>query len=112
MKFDNFPHNFKERFTMLSIYPLTKRRVLVIYSSSLVIYSSSLVIYSSSLVIYSSSLVIYSSSLVIYNVLAGEVVSLWVGHSLSGTITSTVYTHYSAEFQMREAEKVLYPLPV
>ena len=43
---------------------------------------------------------------------AGEVVSLWVGHSLSGTITSTVYTHYSAEFQMREAEKVLYPLPV
>ena len=40
---------------------------------------------------------------------AGEVVSLWVGHSLSGTITSTVYTHYSAEFQMREAEKVLYP---
>ena len=43
---------------------------------------------------------------------ASEVVSLWVGHSLSGTITSTVYTHYSADFQMREAEKVLYPLPV
>ena len=56
-------------------------------------------------------IVIYSN-LVIYNVLAGEVVSLWVGHSLSGTITSTVYTHYSAEFQMREAEKVLYTLPV
>ena len=63
---------------MLSIYPLTKRRMLVIYSNH-----------------------------------AGEVVSLWVGHSLSGgTITSTVYNHYSAEFQMREAKKVLYSLPV
>ena len=63
---------------MLSIYPLTKRRVLVIYSNH-----------------------------------AEKADSLWVGHSLSGgTISSTVYTHYSAEFQMREAEKVLYPLPV
>ena len=30
------------------------------------------------------------------------------GHSLSGTITTTVYTHYSEEFQLREAEKVDY----
>ena len=41
---------------------------------------------------------------------AGEVVSIWVGHSLTGTITSTVYTHYSEEFQLREAEKVNYAL--
>ena len=41
---------------------------------------------------------------------AGEVVSIWVGHSLMGTITSTVYTHYSEEFQLREAEKVNYAL--
>ena len=39
---------------------------------------------------------------------ASEVVSIWAGHSLSGTITSTVYTHYSEEFQMKEAEKVVY----
>lgn len=39
---------------------------------------------------------------------AGEVVSIWTGHSLSGTITSTVYTHYSEEFQLKEAEKVVY----
>mgnify|MGYP001864238926 FL=1 len=39
---------------------------------------------------------------------ASEVVSIWAGHSLSGTITSTVYTHYSEEFQLKEAEKVLY----
>ena len=38
----------------------------------------------------------------------GEVVSIWAGHSLSGTITSTVYTHYSEEFQLKEAEKVVY----
>ena len=37
-----------------------------------------------------------------------EVVSIWAGHSLSGTITSTVYTHYSDEFQLKEAEKVNY----
>lgn len=37
-----------------------------------------------------------------------EVVSIWAGHSLSGTITSTVYTHYSDEFQLKEAEKVDY----
>ena len=37
-----------------------------------------------------------------------EVVSIWAGHSLSGTITSTVYTHYSKEFQLKEAEKVVY----
>ena len=39
---------------------------------------------------------------------ASEVVSIWAGHSLSGTITSTVYTHYSEEFQLKEAEKVAY----
>ena len=39
---------------------------------------------------------------------SGEVVSIWAGHSLSGTITTTVYTHYSEEFQLREAEKVDY----
>ena len=37
-----------------------------------------------------------------------EVVSIWAGHSLSGTITSTVYTHYSEEFQLQEARKVIY----
>ncbi len=37
-----------------------------------------------------------------------EVVSIWAGHSLSGTITTTVYTHYSEEFQLHEAEKVDY----
>lgn len=35
-----------------------------------------------------------------------EVVSIWAGHSLSGTIITTVYTHYSEEFQLKEAEKV------
>lgn len=39
---------------------------------------------------------------------ASEVVSIWAGHSLSGTITSTVYTHYSDKFQLKEAEKVIY----
>ena len=39
---------------------------------------------------------------------ASEVVSVCAGHSLSGTITSTVYTHYSEEFQLKEAEKVVY----
>lgn len=39
---------------------------------------------------------------------ASEVVSIWAGHSLSGTITSTVYTHYSEEFQLKEAQKVVY----
>ena len=37
-----------------------------------------------------------------------EVVSIWAGHSLTGTITSTVYTHFSEEFQLKEAEKVVY----
>ncbi len=39
---------------------------------------------------------------------SSEVVSIWAGHSLTGTITTTVYTHYSEEFQLREAEKVNY----
>lgn len=38
----------------------------------------------------------------------GEVVSIWAGHSLTGTITTTVYTHYSDEFILKEAEKVDY----
>jgi len=37
-----------------------------------------------------------------------DVVSIWAGHSLSGTITTTVYTHYSDEFYLKEAEKVDY----
>ena len=37
-----------------------------------------------------------------------EVVSIWAGHSLSSTITSTVYTHYSEKFQLQEARKVIY----
>ena len=39
-----------------------------------------------------------------------EVVSIWAGHTLSGTITTTVYTHYSDEFMLREADKVRYEL--
>lgn len=39
---------------------------------------------------------------------SSEVVSIWAGHSLSGTITTTVYTHYSDEFYLKEAEKVDY----
>lgn len=39
---------------------------------------------------------------------SAELVSIWAGHSLSGTITTTVYTHYSEEFQLKEAEKVDY----
>ena len=38
----------------------------------------------------------------------GELVSIWAGHSLTGTVTTTVYTHYSEDFQLREAEKVDY----
>lgn len=37
-----------------------------------------------------------------------EVVSIWAGHALSGTVTVTVYTHYSKEFMLSEAEKVRY----
>lgn len=37
-----------------------------------------------------------------------KVVSIWAGHSLSGTITSTVYAHFSEEFQLQEIEKVVY----
>ena len=39
---------------------------------------------------------------------SSEVVSIWAGHSLTGTITTTVYTHYSDEFYLKEAEKVDY----
>ncbi len=39
---------------------------------------------------------------------SGEVVSIWAGHSLTGTITTTVYTHYSDEFYLKEAQKVDY----
>ena len=38
----------------------------------------------------------------------GELASIWAGHSLTGTITTTVYTHYSEDFQLKEAEKVDY----
>ena len=39
-----------------------------------------------------------------------EVVSIWAGHTLNGTVTTTVYTHYSEEFMLKEAEKVNYTL--
>ena len=38
----------------------------------------------------------------------GELASIWAGHSLTGTITTTVYSHYSEDFQLKEAEKVDY----
>lgn len=37
-----------------------------------------------------------------------EVVSLWAGHKADNTMTSNVYTHFSADFQLKEAKKVLY----
>ncbi len=37
-----------------------------------------------------------------------EVVSIWAGHSLSGTQTSNVYTHFSREFMKEQAQKVDY----
>lgn len=37
-----------------------------------------------------------------------EVTSLWTGHSFAGNTTSRVYTHFSPEFQQREAQKLRY----
>ncbi len=39
-----------------------------------------------------------------------EVVSIWAGHTLNGTVTTTVYTHYSEDFMLKEAAKVNYAL--
>ena len=39
---------------------------------------------------------------------ASEVVSMWAGHSLGTTVTATVYTHYSEQFKLKEAQKVKY----
>lgn len=39
-----------------------------------------------------------------------EVVSVWAGHSSDETQTSRVYTHFSQEFMMKEAQKVIYNL--
>lgn len=39
---------------------------------------------------------------------AREVVSVWAGHAADGTQTSNVYTHFSKEFMLKEAQKVLY----
>ena len=36
-----------------------------------------------------------------------EVVAVWTGHSL-GNITSSVYTHFSMEFQQAQAKKLMY----
>lgn len=36
-----------------------------------------------------------------------ELVAIWTGHSL-GNITASVYTHFSMEYQHKEAEKLLY----
>lgn len=36
-----------------------------------------------------------------------EVVAVWTGHSL-GKITSSVYTHFSMEFQQEQAKKLVY----
>ena len=38
-----------------------------------------------------------------------ELVAVWTGHSL-GNITSSVYTHFSIEFQKEQAQKLLYTL--
>lgn len=37
-----------------------------------------------------------------------ELTSLWVGHSADNTMTSTVYTHFSEEFQLGEIQKLRY----
>ena len=38
-----------------------------------------------------------------------ELVAIWTGHSL-GNITASVYTHFSMEYQQKEAEKLLYEI--
>jgi len=37
-----------------------------------------------------------------------EVVSVWAGHKADNTMTSNVYTHFSDEYMLSEARKVLY----
>ena len=37
-----------------------------------------------------------------------EIVSLWAGHKADDTVTTNVYTHFSEEYQLKEAQKVLY----
>ncbi len=37
-----------------------------------------------------------------------EVVSVWAGHRADNTMTTTVYTHFSREFQLKEIEKFDY----
>ena len=37
-----------------------------------------------------------------------EVVSVWAGHAADKTMTSTVYTHFTDEFMLKEAKKVDY----
>lgn len=39
-----------------------------------------------------------------------EVVSVWAGHAADNTQTSNVYTHFSREFMIKEAQKVIYSL--
>ena len=39
-----------------------------------------------------------------------EVVSVWAGHAADSTMTSNVYTHFSQEFMLKEAAKVIYNL--
>lgn len=39
---------------------------------------------------------------------AREVVSVWAGHAADNTQTSRVYTHFSREFMLKEAQKVTY----
>lgn len=39
-----------------------------------------------------------------------EVVSVWAGHAADNTMTSNVYTHFSREFMLKEAKKVIYNL--
>lgn len=41
---------------------------------------------------------------------AREVVSVWAGHAADNTMTSNVYTHFSKEFMLKEAKKVIYNL--
>lgn len=37
-----------------------------------------------------------------------EVVNLWQAHALGNNMTANVYTHYTIEFQKKEAEKLIY----
>lgn len=37
-----------------------------------------------------------------------ELTSLWAGHRADETVTSNVYTHFSDEFQLKEAQKLRY----